>query len=115
MATRRSFATSAYTHADEGELIFLGPPEEETKEYAPCVWQGVEVIYGMQKVARSWQDHFHHLLLSDETKEAGFTVRAKEMCPTMFYLEEADGVLELHVDMDTGSGSRKSSELFWST
>ena len=43
-------------------------------------------------------------MLSQETKDAGFTLRVHDKCPTMFYLEEADGVLELHVDDGHGTG-----------
>ena len=96
--------TSAFTHADEDELVFLEPPPEETEEHGDCLWQSVKVIYGRRKGARSWQDHFRSVVISEETRKAGFTVRLHDKCPTLFYIEEADGVLELHVDDGHGTG-----------
>jgi hypothetical protein len=96
--------TSAYTHADEDEQVFLEPPEEEKAIHGDCLWESVKVIYGRRKGARSWQDHFVSVVQSPEAVEAGFTVKVHEKCPTMFYLVEADGLFELHVDDGHGTG-----------
>ena len=82
----------------------MEPPPEETEEHGDCLWQSVKVIYGRRKGARSWQDHFRSVVISEETRKAGFTVRLHDKCPTLFYIEEADGVLELHVDDGHGTG-----------
>ena len=78
--------TSAYTHAWEDELVFLEPPPEEIEEHGDCVWRSIRVIYGRRKGARSWQE------------QRGCTVESHPMCPTLHYVHEADGVIELHVD-----------------
>ena len=72
--------TSAYTHAWEDELVFLEPP------------------YGRRKGARSWQEHFESILRSEEARQRGFRVESHPKCPTLYYVREADGVIELHVD-----------------
>jgi hypothetical protein len=95
---------SAFTHSDEDELVFLEPPPEEVEQYGDCLWQSVKVIYGRRKGARSWQDHFRSVIISEDARKAGFTVRLHDKCPTLFYIEEADGVLELHVDDGHGTG-----------
>lgn len=40
----------------------------------------------------------------EETKQAGFTLRLSEKIHTVYYTEEAHGVLELHVDDGHGTG-----------
>ena len=97
-------ATSAYTHAWEDELVFLEPPPEEIEEHGDCVWRSIRVIYGRRKGARSWQEHFDSILRGEEARQRGFTVEAHPKCPTLYYVREADGVIELHVDDGHGCG-----------
>ena len=94
--------TSAYTHAWEDELVFLEPPPEEIEEHGDCVWKSITVIYGCRKGARSWQEHFDSILRSEEARQRGFTVESHPKCPTLYYVREADGVIELHVDDGLG-------------
>ena len=96
--------TSAYTHAWEDELVFLEPPPEEIEEHGDCVWRSIRVIYGRRKGARSWQEHFDSILRGEEARQRGFTVEAHPKCPTLYYVREADGVIELHVDDGHGCG-----------
>ena len=96
--------TSAYTHAWEDELVFLEPPPEEIEEHGDCVWRSIRVIYGRRKGARSWQEHFDSILKSEEARQRGFTVESPPKCPTLYYVREADGVIELHVDDGRGCG-----------
>ena len=96
--------TSAYTHAWEDELVFLEPPPEEIEEHGDCVWRSIRVIYGRRKGARSWQEHFDSILRSEEARQRGFTVESHPKCPTLYYVREADGVIELHVDDGHGCG-----------
>ena len=96
--------TSAYTHAWEDELVFLEPPPEEIEEHGDCVWRSIRVIYGRRKGARSWQEHFDSILRGEEARQRGFTVEAHPKCPTLHYVREADGVIELHVDDGHGCG-----------
>ena len=56
------------------------------------------MIYGRRKGARSWQEHFDSILRSKEARQRGFTVESHPKCPTLRYVREADGVIELHVD-----------------
>ena len=100
--------TSAYTHAWEDELVFLEPPPEEIEEHGDCVWRSIRVIYGRRKGARSWQEHFDSILRGEEARQRGFTVEAHSKCPTLFYVREADGVIELHVDDGHGCGKETS-------
>ena len=96
--------TSAYTHAWEDELLFLEPPPEEIEEHGDCVWRSIGVIYGRHQDARSWQEHFDSILRSEEARMRGFTVESHPKCPTLYYVREADGVIELHVDDGHGCG-----------
>ena len=96
--------TSAYTHAWEDELVFLEPPPEEIEEHGDCVWRSIRVIYGRRKGARSWQEHFDSILRGEEARQRGLTVEAHPKCPTLYYVREADGVIELHVDDGHGCG-----------
>ena len=96
--------TSAYTHAWEDELVFLEPPPEEIEEHGDCVWRSIRVIYGRRKGARSWQEHFDSILRSEEARQRGVTVEAHPKCPTLCFVREADGVIELHVDDGHGCG-----------
>ena len=96
--------TSAYTHAWEDELVFSEPPPEEIEEHGDCVWRSIRVIYGRRKGARSWQEHFNSILRSEEARQRGFTVESHPKCPTHYYVREADGVIELHVDDGHGCG-----------
>ena len=96
--------TSAYTHAWEDELVFLEPPPEEIEEHGDCVWRSIRVIYGRRKGAISWQEHFDSILRGEEARQRGFTVEAHPKCPTLYYVREADGVIELHVDDGHGCG-----------
>ena len=96
--------TSAYTHAWEDELVFLEPPPEEIEDHGDCVWRSIRVIYGRRKGARSWQEHFDSILRGEEARQRGFTVEAHPKCPTLYYVREADGVIELHVDDGHGCG-----------
>ena len=62
------------------------------------------MIYGRRKGARSWQEHFDSILRSEEARQRGFTVESHPKCPTLCYVREADGVIELHVDDGHGCG-----------
>ena len=95
--------TSAYTHAWEDELVFLEPAPEEI-EHGDCVWRSVRVFYGRRKGARSWQEHCDSLLRSEESGQRGFTVESHPMCPTLSYVREAHGLIELHEDDGHGCG-----------
>ena len=64
----------------------------------------VIVIYGRNKGARSWQEHFDSILRSEEARQRGFTVESHPKCPTLYYVREADGVIELHVNDGHGCG-----------
>ena len=90
--------TSAYTHAWEDGLVFLEPPPEDLEEHGDCVWRWIKVIYGRRKGARSWQGHFGSILRSEEARQRSFTVESHPKCPTLYYMREANGVIELHVD-----------------
>ena len=92
--------TSAYTHAWEDEL-----PPEEIEEHGDCVWRSIRVIHGRRKGARSWQEHFDSIPRSEEAGQRGFTVESHPKCPTLYFVREADGVIELHVDDGHGCGS----------
>ena len=96
--------TSAYTHAEEKEMFFFEPPPEDAEKHPGMVWRALRVIYGRRKGARTWQEHFHEVVTSDEAKTNGFTVTRFEQQPTLYYLHEADGVMELHVDDGHGTG-----------
>ena len=96
--------TSAYTHAWKDELVFLEPPPEEIEEHGDCVWRSIRVIYGRRKGARSWQEHLDSIIRGEEARQRGFTVEAHPKCPTLYYVREADGVIELHVDDGHGCG-----------
>ena len=93
-----SDVTSACTHAWGNELIFLEAPPEEIEEHGDCVWTSVRVICGRRKGVRSWQEHFDSILRSEEARQRGFTVESHPKCPTLYYVREADGVIEHHVD-----------------
>ena len=62
------------------------------------------MIYGRRKGARSWQEHFDSILRSEEARLRGFTVESHPKCPTLYYVREADGMIELHVDDRHGCG-----------
>ena len=96
--------TSAYTHAWEDELVFPEPPPEEIEEHGDCVWRSITVIYGRRKGARSRQEHFDSILRGEEARQRGFTVESHPKCPTLCFVREADGVIELHVDDGHGCG-----------
>ena len=96
--------TSAYTHAWEDELVSLEPPQEEIEVHGDCLRRSVTVIYGRRKGARSWQDRFDGMIRSEEARQRGFTVEAHIKCPTRWYIREADGFIELHVDDGHGCG-----------
>ena len=98
---------SAYTHAWEDEFVFLELPQEEIEEHGDCLWRSVRVIYGRQKGARSWQEYFDSVIRSEETRQRGFTVDAHPKCPTLYYIREADGLIELHVDDGHGCGKEE--------
>ena len=44
---------------------------------------------------------------SEEARQRGFTVESHPKCPTLYYVREADGVIELHVD--DGHGCAKET------
>ena len=44
------------------------------------------------------------ILRSEEARQRGFTVESHPKCPTLHYMCEADGVIELHVDDGHGCG-----------
>ena len=54
-----------------------------------------------------WPEHFGSILRSEEARQRGFTVESHPKCPTLYYVREADGVIELHVD--DGHGCRKET------
>ena len=71
------------------------------------------MIYGPRKDARSWQEHLDSFLRSEEARQRGFTVGSHPKCPTLCYVREADGVIELHVDDEHGCGKETIvAELF---
>ena len=71
------------------------------------------MIYGRRKGARSWQEHLDSFLRSEEARQRGFTVEPHPKCPTLCYVREADGVIELHVDDEHGCGKETIvAELF---
>ena len=80
----------------QDELVFLEPPPEEIEEHGDCVWR-----------SRSWQEHFDSILRSEEARQRGFTVESHPKCPTLCYVREADGVIELHVDDRHGCWKEK--------
>ena len=47
---------------------------------------------------------FDSILRSEEARQRGFTVESHPKCPTLYYVREADGVIELHVDDGHGCG-----------
>ena len=97
--------TSAYTHAWEDELVFLEPPRQEIKQHGDCVWRSIREIHGRRKGARSWQEHFDDSILrSEEARQRGLTVDSHPMCPTLYCVREADGLIELQVDDGHGCG-----------
>ena len=50
------------------------------------------------------EEHFDFFLRSEEARQRGFTVESHPKCPTLYYLREEDGVIELHVDEGHGCG-----------
>ena len=42
----------------------------------------------------------------EETRQRGFTVELHPKCQTLYYVREADGVIELHVDDGHGCGKK---------
>ena len=88
--------TSVYTHAWEDELVFLEPPPEEIEEHGDGVWRSMRVIYGRRKGARSWQEHFDSILRSEEAQQRSFTLESHQKCPTLYYVREADGLIDGH-------------------
>ena len=87
-----------------GRTCLSGTPPAEIEEHGDCVWRSIRVIYGRRKGARSWQEHFDSILRSEEARQRGFTVESHPKCPTLYYVREADGVIELHVDDGHGCG-----------
>ena len=92
----------------EDELVFLEPPTEEIEEYADCLWRSVS-FRGRRKGARSWQEHFDSVIRSTEARQRSFTVDAHPKCPTLYYIREAVGLIELHVDDGHGCGKEEVS------
>ena len=90
--------TSAYTNDLEDELVFLEPPPEESEEHVDCVWRSIRVIYGRRKGARSRQEHFESIIRGEEASQRGFTWKHIQSVRQLYYVREADGVIELHVD-----------------
>ena len=41
---------------------------------------------------------------AEEARQRGFTMESHPECPTLYYVCEADGVIELHVDDGHGYG-----------
>ena len=64
------------------------------------------MIHGRRKGARSWQEYFDSIIRGEEARQRGFTVEAHPKCPTLYYVREADGVIELHVDDGHGCGKQ---------
>ncbi len=104
--------TSAYTHAVEKDLVYFEPPWEWVEKHGECLWWSRMKVYGRRDGARSWQDHFVDLTKSEVAKAAGFTVRQCPKAPTIFYIEEFDGVLALHVDDGHGTGDPAGARKF---
>lgn len=67
-------------------------------QYPECVRRSVRLVHGRRNGARSWQELFPW------TCEVGLTVKVFEQRPTLYYIEETGGVLELHVDDGHGTG-----------
>lgn len=54
----------------------------------------------------SWREFLHGHLTSEATREEGFIVKVFVQSPTLYYIEEADGVSELHADDGHGTCKR---------
>ena len=91
--------TSACTHAREDELVFLEPPPEEIEEHGDCVWKSIRVIW-VQDRGKSTLTPFSEARKHDSE----VSVEAHPKCPTLYFVREADGVIELHVDDGHGCG-----------
>ena len=67
-------------------LIFIeAPAEHRAKVGQHVLWQRLNVREGRRKVARAWQDHFVHTLLS---KECPGTFKKSLKSPTIFFSSE---------------------------
>ena len=62
------------------------------------------MIHGRRKGGRSWQEHFDSIVRSEEARQRSFTVESYPECPTLYYVREAAGVIELHVNDGHGCG-----------
>ena len=89
-----------------GGTRLFGTPFREIEEHGDCLWRSVRVTYGRHKGARSWQENFD-AIRSTEARQCGFTADAHPKCPTLYYIREADGTIELHVDNGHGCGEEE--------
>lgn len=106
-ATLMFVVTSAYTHAVEDEFCFFDLPPEDRDQHQDCVWRSIRAVYGRRKGARRWQKLFHGLVTLEITKKAGFIVKVLERSPTLYYIEVADGALELQLITAMARTSRR--------
>ena len=86
--------TSAHTHAWEDELVFFWNRHQRRLRNMVIVCGG----------RSEWQEHFESVLRSEEPRQRGFTVESHPKCATLYYVRDADGVIELHVDDGPGCG-----------
>ena len=80
--------------------FYLEPPLEEIEEHGDCVWSSNQ---SDQWSSQGCKDRgagatLIPVLRSEEARQRGFTVESHPKCPTLCYVREADGVIELHVD-----------------
>ena len=100
-------AISAFSQADEEELIFIVPPTEyqekifnETGE--EIVWQSLNMMYGRRNAAKSWQEHFANILTDDKKVNGEFKQNPKS--PSQYHSRILDVTLDLHVDDGGATG-----------
>ncbi len=61
------YGLSAFTPADEQELVCIEPPQEYKDIMGPeVVWQAMKVSYGSRNAARGWHEHFAGILASND-------------------------------------------------
>lgn len=101
-------ATMEYIRAIEDELgFFEAPPEGRgLHPYGGASRRS----YGRGRGSTGWQELFHGSMTSEAMNKEGFPGKVFDQRPTAYYIEEADGVLELNVDHSHGTCKPK---LMW--
>ena len=76
---------------------------------------GESYLRASQGCKNRGQEHFDAILRSEEARQRGFTVESHPKCPTLYYVREADGLMELHVDDGHGCGKETvcARDLVW--